>query len=121
MRLTAEQKALWLAALRSGQYVQARQRLKNGEGYCCLGVLCVAALNITDEELVGGAELSEITILAEEALVRSAPDDEWGTIDYNMMPLPTAIEQELIHMNDGQEKSFAEIADYIEKNVEVAR
>jgi hypothetical protein len=29
----------WIAALRSGDYPQTTQRLRSGEGYCCLGVL----------------------------------------------------------------------------------
>jgi hypothetical protein len=33
-------KKLWLEALRSGQYKQTKERLTNGKGFCCLGVLC---------------------------------------------------------------------------------
>lgn len=31
---------LWLTALRSGEYQQARGYLHTDEGYCCLGVAC---------------------------------------------------------------------------------
>lgn len=30
----------WLEALESGKYAQGRHLLKNGNSYCCLGVLC---------------------------------------------------------------------------------
>lgn len=41
-RMDPEIKDEWLMALRSGEYIQGRSRLKNYEGrYCCLGVLCV--------------------------------------------------------------------------------
>lgn len=30
----------WIAALRSGKYKQTRGRLQDGDGFCCLGVLC---------------------------------------------------------------------------------
>lgn len=30
----------WIAALRSGQYTQAKGVLKKGNSHCCLGVLC---------------------------------------------------------------------------------
>lgn len=30
----------WLAALRSGEYRQAHEQLRNGDRFCCLGVLC---------------------------------------------------------------------------------
>lgn len=33
-------KVKWLKALRSGRYKQTRQKLYDGKGYCCLGVLC---------------------------------------------------------------------------------
>lgn len=33
-------KARWLAALRSGKFKQGRYRLRRGDTYCCLGVLC---------------------------------------------------------------------------------
>ena len=36
-------KAEWLKALRSGEYQQARGKLYDGTGYCCLGVLCKVA------------------------------------------------------------------------------
>lgn len=33
----------WIDALRSGEYSQARGQLKDGDSYCCLGVLAVVA------------------------------------------------------------------------------
>lgn len=33
-------KSLWVAKLRSGEYKQGNQRLKTGNNFCCLGVLC---------------------------------------------------------------------------------
>ena len=38
--MKADIKTKWIAALRSGQYEQTDMRLRNNEGYCCLGVLC---------------------------------------------------------------------------------
>ena len=38
--MNAEIKAEWIAALRSGDYKQGRDRLNSGDGFCCLGVLC---------------------------------------------------------------------------------
>lgn len=45
MKLKEDIKARWLAALRSGEYVQGKQALRRsdvdgGVRYCCLGVLC---------------------------------------------------------------------------------
>ena len=33
-------RALWIKALRSGEYKQTKECLNDGVGYCCLGVLC---------------------------------------------------------------------------------
>jgi len=38
-----------IAALRSGEYEQARGALRNEEGYCCLGVACDIYLKETGE------------------------------------------------------------------------
>ena len=35
-----EIKAQWLTALRSGDYQQGQNYLRQGDQYCCLGVLC---------------------------------------------------------------------------------
>lgn len=36
-------KLKWIAALRSGAYKQGKGRLRRGDSYCCLGVLCEVA------------------------------------------------------------------------------
>lgn len=33
-------KQQWIAALRSGKYEQGQSKLKSGNKFCCLGVLC---------------------------------------------------------------------------------
>jgi hypothetical protein len=38
--MDAELKAKWVAALRSGEYRQGKHMLRDGDRYCCLGVLC---------------------------------------------------------------------------------
>jgi hypothetical protein len=38
---------LVVEALRSGEYTQAKQRLRDGEGYCCLGVTCDVFQKVT--------------------------------------------------------------------------
>lgn len=50
-KMDPEVKALWLTALRSGEYRQTTENLKidrgdgKGVGYCCLGVLCELAVS----------------------------------------------------------------------------
>ena len=37
-------KQLWIEALESGNYNQGRNKLRQGDSYCCLGVLCKLAV-----------------------------------------------------------------------------
>jgi hypothetical protein len=97
-----ELKAKWVEALRSGKYQQARGKLRKGEKFCCLGVLC---------DLVDSSKWS-----------RSRWDGE-----LRLPPNPLIVElgittqfsyysTELSNMND-KGKTFPEIADYIEANL----
>lgn len=102
-----EIKAKWVAALRSGKYKQGRGRLRSGDEFCCLGVLC-------DIVYPQGWTLSVFT-------------DTTGSTDlYYLTPnvLRQVGMQEkfmmlLGQMNDGQTfgtpSTFNEIADVIEK------
>lgn len=98
-KLDAELKAKWVAALRSGQYQQARGSIGSGDRLCCLGVLAVC---------VNGQEPSGHVV----PLV-------WGRF------LPADIQAKLVRMNDGEfsnltyrgDKSFPEIADYVEAHL----
>lgn len=38
--MNSDVKAMWVKALRSGEYQQGQNELRNADGYCCLGVLC---------------------------------------------------------------------------------
>lgn len=94
---------LWVHALRSGRYAQVKGVLqRDGEGHCCLGVLC---------DLV-------------EPLSWGQPDSG-GVIHHRCFagtPAPAVLERvgmrlgdasHLAFMND-EGKTFTEIADYIE-------
>jgi hypothetical protein len=39
----------WIEALRSGEYAQGQEALRSSEGYCCLGVACAIAPEISEE------------------------------------------------------------------------
>lgn len=96
-KLSKKFKRDWIKALRSGEYEQGTTELYRNGKYCCLGV----AAKILNIPLSGG-------------------DDPYTQ-------LPEAIRWEngkrsdacgkLINMNDSQEKTFPEIADWIEENL----
>jgi hypothetical protein len=96
-----ELKEKWVAALRSGQYEQARGKLRDGDGYCCIAVLC---------ELTEVQHDGESFIEWNGNLTISDADDplEWTHGAY---------QNKLVKMNDDLGKTFPEIADWIEANI----
>lgn len=82
--MDAELKKTWVAALRSGKYLQTRRQLRSPNGgYCCLGVLCrVAKIAIAKNgqacsrnrdyqpiyDLIGGAEARTLMALNDRAM-----------------------------------------------------
>lgn len=119
MAYTTEQQAAnrrkWVAALRSGDYKQAKESLvveddDKNRSYCCLGVACVLAIS--------------------EGIEDDFPDQEYADWDEQLTPdirdwlglqskagdltAPVAGKEHLIGLNDEANLTFAEIADVIE-------
>lgn len=98
--MDAKLKEDWVKALRSGGYRQGIGKLRSGDEFCCLGVLCqIAGVEISPDGM--GAGLSGYKPLAK--LI--------GKEDLSPLFL----------RNDGHGKfakhSFPEMADYIEANL----
>ena len=106
-RFDPELKARWLEALRSGRYQQGRQSLRPTlESYCCLGVLC----DVIDPQGWDGRRWRDKATGCDHSSKVPIPTER-------RLALPHEITGTLMHMNDEDEKSFAEIADYIEANL----
>jgi len=109
-----EVKKLWVYALRSGDYEQGKGRLKNGDKYCCLGVLCdlhsKSGLE-SSEEWNGGSYKHLNSVLSKDVL-------EWSGLDRNNgdFVIIDQIESCLTYHND-REKTFNQIADAIEEQL----
>ena len=114
-------KKRWVEALRSGEYKQGKYYLKNGDDFCCLGVLC----DLHRKEFGGKWEAGTLVTglhnhiagtYAEDASFPSKEVLEWagGPIDYLLLSrgqtATTAI-------NDGLEYTFTQIADLIEEQL----
>lgn len=98
-----ELKQKWINALKSGKYTQTKGQLKDEIGYCCLGVL---------------AEVANLPITENGLGIKCADKKENG----GWKPLCDIINDEkkfsrLWLMNDTEDQSFVQIADYIEKNL----
>lgn len=96
--LDADLKAKWVAALRSGEYRQAKNALKTADGYCCLGVLCD----------IQGADFDAIFEKFGSLSLSENPEQYLGMLGFHS--------SKLSQMNDGG-KSFLEIAQYIEEHL----
>ena len=121
-----EARKLWIEALRSGEYRQARSTLckvpappsTDPVSYCCLGVACEVFRKMEPEQGArwldnqfvdqsGGVSGSRMTRVVSKWLdMRDNPNvktTEWGGTD-------------LISLNDGRNYNFNQIADVIESN-----
>lgn len=112
----------WLTGLRSGKFKQTKGVLFNGEGYCCLGVACITA-GYTNEDLRNKTGYGYALIIESD----DDKTDDVYSLAKNFSDIPKEIkgraaENDLVllltDMNDDGEKSFEEIANWIEENVE---
>lgn len=108
----------WLKALRSKKYKQDTGYLKSSSGYCCLGVLG-RVCGLTEKELDNKywLRLHDVHVEAidhyfeEVENLINIPKEVIGADFDNMLV------EELSRMNDNN-KSFIDIADWIEDNIE---
>jgi hypothetical protein len=83
----------WVDALRSGNYKQGKQYLKDDQGrYCCLGVLCDSMGETFGEKDANTQHL-------------------YAVFNTDLIP---SVYPECVNMNDTKGCSFSEIADFIE-------
>ncbi len=116
-----EVKALWLQALRSGEYEQGLQRLRSEVGthvsYCCMGVLCDLYRRGHQEARWDGGTFHPAPGSFERYALPIQVFDWAGLSDAD----PGVDGKKLSYHNDGAAaippKSFAEIADLIETHL----
>lgn len=98
-------KAKWIAALRSGQYEQGQSFLRNGDKYCCLGVLC---------DIIDSSKwtVDSFNYLSYDGRTQRLTDEMLKIVGFD--PETQCL---LMHLNDTYKKSFNNIADYIEREL----
>lgn len=112
-------KAKWIAALRSGRYMQGCGRLvQRGSGnlpsrYCCLGVLCELAAN---ENVCKRTHFDSYGAESYDGQAGTLPISvmKWAELKYAN---PAIGESNLVHENDDTLLSFPSIADLIEQHL----
>lgn len=110
MRSELQQK--WIDALKSGKYNQTTGVLHDQYGFCCLGVVCDVIEPNWDEDnnyVTGELHFDENGNEDIKTL-----DIELNDFYRNKLGLTHKQEIILIKMNDKQNKSFIEIAEYLE-------
>lgn len=112
-------KKKWIAALRSGEFTQARNVLKQAENCgCCLYVLTELVRREQPDIGVWGDNDGDFYYTCEESFGKPA-DGELAPPVQNITGLdegdPIIGDTTAIDLNDNQKLSFAEIANRIEK------
>lgn len=102
---------LWIKELRSGKHKQTREVLGNArDGYCCLGVACSRVTkNLGQHRKEKG---SDPQTLNDKTVALFGLNDEIGQFTRSVEGV-----ESLVELNDELEWSFAEIADFIERNL----
>jgi hypothetical protein len=120
----------WIEALRSNKYTQARRVLRTpGDTpcFCCLGVACDLhdpskwILNPTTRQMdLLGKDTIACTSYARDHYPRDATHAYTCVMPFELRPaygLTDTDTADLMELNDEQEATFAEIADFIETNI----
>lgn len=111
--MKTEIKALWIEALVSGGYKQAKGSLRTEDGYCCLGVLCdLHSKANTDNSWCATGYASEYRYMGFSTALPQAVMNWAGVDDQD----PTVGGAMLSNLNDGG-TSFAQIAALINANL----
>jgi hypothetical protein len=104
-----QRRALWVKALRSGDYTQGIERLQTDDGdYCCLGVAC---------KVYAKANNIKLAIDREEDLSDGFIEvQKWFGLQSGNGSFPSNNTQDSLTKLNDQGKTFEEIADFIESN-----
>lgn len=131
--LSEDLKNKWVAALRSGKYEQGKGFLRrldekdsNKEKFCCLGVLCdVFDPELWDRDAESTEEFSSFMFKEPISTANIFYFMKEGSevLSYDLAKSfgfhegALSIQDILTEMNDRDNKSFSEIADWIEENL----
>mgnify|MGYP001601051672 CR=1 FL=1 len=108
---------LWIEALRSGEYAQGFGRLRDKDNkFCCLGVLC--NLHAQAHPEIASSQLDPLKYLGRE---RNLPYTVQKWVGFKSLHGGNPKGTSIVELNDKQRKSFRDIADWIEVNVEALR
>jgi hypothetical protein len=116
MKMNPEIKARWVAALRSGEYKQTTGKLRDGDAFCCLGVLC--NLHAMAHPEIAANEFDSDSYLGDTALARK-PVLDWAGLSHRLGATDININGHIAALTEHNDNgaTFAEIADAIEEQL----
>lgn len=107
----------WSAALRSGDYKQAKNRLCTEKGFCCLGVYAKKrGVKFHPRERVDFLEDTPLPEIPELLLKQDFPSEI--LVDMKAKKLGPGDPKSFIAMNDSYGWTFAQIADFIDTYID---
>lgn len=108
---------MWVSALRSGEYAQTKELLRDDGGYCCLGVLCDLHRRRTNAGAWSGSAYC-ILHTADDGSETVLPDgvQQWAGVRGDPMDERTG--EFFTRLNDDLAYSFAQLADVIQEQWE---
>ena len=101
----------WVAALRSGQYKQTKNTLRDGDSFCCLGILC--NLHAIEHPEIARKEVDSNTYLGSNAVL-PLEVSLWAEVNSSNGKILDG--ENLAYLNDSG-CTFDNIAGVIENNV----
>ena len=105
--MNARIKKLWVAALRSGKYKQGHGGLRDGDRFCCLGVLCdIHAKETGTQWSVSGCYQGLVGFVPLKVMT-------WAEVSSS----PHAGNLSLVNANDDRRLSFKKIAALIKEHL----
>lgn len=119
IKLPKKIKARWLKDLRSGKFEQTRGQLCDLSGYCCLGVLATQWYTTRDNSPIrrgvslfgGDSRFNKVPKSVVAALSQPPVREKVRKREF------TDLQQVLMKLNDDDQKTFKQIADFIEKRL----
>ena len=109
-------KTKWVAALRSGEFEQGRNRLNDGGNFCCLGVLCELAVAegviVKEPRHLASGQETAVVLYDGRSTQPSVKVMDWAGLT---QADPEVGRTTLMGMNDEAMAPFTEIADAIDE------
>ena len=121
--MTKDQATVWVEALRSGKYKQAKDYLKTKKGHCCLGVLCELSQKVKFTEhpqtsnsyAIKSGEHIFSSVLPIEIMNEFGLSDKQGYPKDRLLEIDGDTYEGLADAND-KGVPFNKLADWIEEN-----